>query len=740
MKQKKIFGLALIFVFVLSMSANTNIVVAQTDYVATNFDLSFFIPTGSRRDESYSLYIKQALAPLGIEVNIFAKPWGQYVGDLTHLVPGSGKPWDISTVGFSGGGPTPDFGWFYRGGSFWGDYVMQLSDPDVIASQLAQTGLEQDDVNAMIDAIDFELNITKRYELLEEFNDLYFTKLLWNMPLAAQTYMTAMWEGFGGENSADWNTKEGILGSSWLGAAWEDAFIPAQRAQDLVTYRTAVGDQGQFNLDPFQVVDTSQATQSNIANIGGFAVSDQFNNIHPNTAWNYFVTDGGTIDDDDNTTTAEVASTQYTFLLRDDVVWPATTDMDGAVVPAHQLDANDYNLTLTMYDMDKQTTAFKVNGIDTWKVLYDWDVSTTVWTDDTLTFRLPNDLRTPDDLLWFTGLTPLPDHILGGDLTWLNKTTGETDVNMTSPLVPGMPFSPWNTFEWNHYESFEGNTAIGPYMMSDYEFNVFHSFVNNPDYWFPNEWDTVAYREAAGLDAEVVALESDYSVNLTRWGGLIEQDAYYHTWAEVAGNKAKPATPTLEKYQYVVIADQNAELIKFEAGDLDDYGSSQLGAAVVSAHTADADMVVKQEFPSVSARMLFFNMLHPDLLKLNVRLAITHAIDRDKLVSIHDGFGSAWWSVAFMNKESAYEGDIYYWDDIQHELAYDYSLARDLMRLEGYQAAETNDFIPTAAIPDVAEIVDILGVEILTEVVGSELLMLFSSFAMISVVLIRKRK
>ncbi|MCE7737219.1 MAG: hypothetical protein GPJ54_20190 [Candidatus Heimdallarchaeota archaeon] len=736
MNQKKIYGLAIIFVFVLSVSANSNLVVAQTNFVTTNFELSFFLPSGSRRDESYGLYIKQALAPLGIDVKIFAKPWGQFVGDLLRGV-STGKPFDMATVGFRGGGLTPDIGWLYSSEGYWGGIIMQLADPTFQAYQLAETGLNQTtDIDTLIASVDFELNLTRRYELLEEFNDMYFTKLLWNMPLVAQSTKAAMWKGFGGPNNEDWNAREGVISSSFMGASWDLANTADQRSSNDSTIRWAVGDQGKFNLDPFQVQDTSQGTQTDWSYVGGLLNFDSLWNAHPQNAWNFFSGDfGDTKDHDNNVTTDEVPVTQYTFLLRDDLVWPATVDMNGAVVPETPVTGLDYNLTLTMYDMSKQTNLFDVNGIDTWEVLADWEISTTIFADDTITVWVPNTLRTPDDRIMFGSLNPLPSHLLGGDLTWLNASLDYTDYNMTSPMVPGMPFSPWDTYQWNSFESFEGNTALGPYSMVDYEFNVFHSFAARADYPFANEWDTAGFYAQA--TTALTDMETAFNVDFSLWAnGTLPQDAYYHAYAEVSGNKAKPSTQNLEYIEYVVIDDQNAELIKFEAGDLDIFGSTQLGASTVSSHESNPGLVVKDTFPNVSARMLFFNMLEENLKKINVRLAITHVLDRDKLVNIHDGFGKAWWSVAYINKASGGQN----WDAIQHPLAYDYAKARDLMRLEGYNAADTNDFIPTADIPDVRDIVDVLGVDIVSEVIGSELLFLFSSFSMIAVVLIRKRK
>ncbi|MCE7733858.1 MAG: hypothetical protein GPJ54_03200 [Candidatus Heimdallarchaeota archaeon] len=677
-----------------------------SNYVTTNFELSFFLPSGSRRDESYGLYIKQALAPLGIEVKIFAKPWGQFVGDLLRGV-STGKTFDMATVGFSGGGLTPDVAWLYSSEGYWGGNIMQLADPSFQAFQLQDTGLNQTkDIDPLIKAIDYELNPIARYELMEEFNDMYFTKLLWNMPLVAESHKFAMWKGFGGPINEAWDTGEGVIRSSFLGAGWNDADTPSQRVSNSSTIKWATNDQSKFNLDPFQVQDYAQGTQTDWSYVGGLLSFDKIFTPHPNVAWNWFSGDfGDTWDDDDNASTTEVPLTQYTYLLRDDVYWHETLDFEGNVVAAERVDGLDYNLTLTMYDMSRQTNVLDVNGIDKWKVLADWNISTTIFPNDTISIWVPNSLRTLNDVFKFGNLNPLPAHLLGGDLTYLNSSIDYEDYNMSSPLIPGMSFNPWDTYQWNSFESFEGNTAIGPYQMVDYEFNEYHSFAARSDYWYPNEWDVASFHTPNAGDPELVALENNFGVDLGQWGGsnTFPQDPYYHAWAEIAGNKEKPSNQNIEYIEYVVIDDHNKELIKFEAGDLDIFQSTQLGASTVASHNSNPDLVIKQSNPNESARLLIFNLLHDQLRKLNVRLAIAHVLDRDKLVNIHDGFGIPWWSVANPSKIS----NNIDWDTIQHPLEYDYAKARDLMRLEGYNAADTNDFIPTADIPDINDIVDV---------------------------------
>lgn len=697
---RKLLTLVILVILILEIQPSTNLGpefirnASGSSFVETNFELSFLITTGSRIGESYALYIKQALAPLGIEVNFIIKPWGQFVGDFTRKA-SMGTPWDITTTSLSGGNPTPDLSWLYHSEGYWGSSIMQLGDPEFQSYQLLDVELNQTtDIDRLIETIDFELNFTRRYELLKEFNDLYFNKLLWNMPLIAQISKTSMWKGFGGPNNELWDLQEGIILSSFLGAGWNEADIPETRDSDPSTIRWAVDDQSKFNLDPFQSQDDQQASQTDWSYVGEFITFDKTNSPHPNVAWNWFSGDfGDTWVDDDNET---IPVTQYTFLLRDDVYWHETVDIEGNVIPPKRVDGLDYNLTLSMYDMARQSNTFDLKDEDGWKVLADWNISSTIFPNDTISLRVPNSLRTPNDLFKFSSLNPLPSHLLGGDLTFYNSTS---KLNETSPLVPGMPFDPWNTYQWNSFESFEGNTAIGPYQMVDYNFNIFHSFEARSDYWYPNEWDVATYYSANKENNDLMKLENKYDVNLSLWGAdnSLPQTPYYHAWAENGGNMVKPTDLSIKFIEYVVIGNQDAELIKFEAGHLDIYESSQIGAYTVQTHTNNLDLSVKESFPKGSATLLFFNLANDHLKKINVRLAIAHVLDRDRLIRMHDGLGKAWWSVTFPNKQS----NGIDWDIIQNPINYAYYKARDLMRLEGYDAADTNDFIPTGTPPDI---------------------------------------
>lgn len=665
--RKKVIPLILIILFIPMLIPSAS---ATQEY---NFSITFELSADSARSFVFANYLKEALKPLGIEVKIKYLPWMTFVGDLLRST-SAGTYWDLTEVGFSGGNSYPEYAWLYDSESFWGGITYQLGDPEFQAYQLADVGLNQTtDINTLIWDIELELNITKRYVLQDQFIEMYMTKLLYDIPTIIALSATSMPTGYGGPNNELWEVKEGIIESRALGAKWDPLYTPALRSSNSSTIRLSIGDQMKFNLDPFQVLDRAQGTQTDWSNQGELLGFDKELTPHPNTAWNFFSGDfGDTWDDDDNPLTPEIGVTQYTFLLRDDVYWHETKDIYGIPVPAQRVDGLDYNLTLTLYDMSRQTNFFDVNGIDAWEVLADWEISTTVFQDDTITLRVPNHLRSVGDLINFGSLRPLPAHLLGGDLTYYNYTS---TLNEVSPLVPGMPFSPWDTNEWDSFESFEGNTAIGPYQMVGYEFNVYHSFAARPDYWYPNEWDVNEIYSVNSADIDLIALESAYGVDFSLFGGSnnFAQDAYYWTYDEITYH-AKPTSQNIDYIEYLVIDDPEAVRIKFLAGDIDVLTKSAYSVPNQILIENDPNFITKQMKTNAGPRLFIFNLLHEHLRKFNVRNAIAHALDMNVIIDFYHGN-----AVKANSPDFGHQRTNEAWG-----IPYDLNIARSLMMLEGY--------------------------------------------------------
>ncbi len=708
MKKIKIMSIALMAVFVLSINGQVATVSGQDQFIETNFDVWFYTQAGSRTTESYALYIKQALAPLGINVKIVAKPWGQFVGDLLHYT--TGHPFDMCQIRFSGGAPTPSFMALYHSTqtSFGAD-MYQLNDPDWQEWMAVDSGVTTEEVDALLESIQFELNLVTRKALVTEFNELFMTKLLYDIPVVATIALNAMWKGYGGADNDLWDPQEGIMGSRKLGATWTDA-TAADRTSNNTHMRLDIGSpSGAEMFDPHQSFDSETSLITGMMQ-NDLLDFDKDNLAHPGIAWNFYFNEsfGDTYDTDNNATTPALETYTYSWFFGQDAMWAATTDADGNPVAAHAVDAEDMVLT---YDYMKHPLTV-INGKENLDPVLDYYSESTVFTNDTFTIKVDAAQVTPDGYLSFGAwFPPTPAHIVGGDLTWVNDT-----VTNVAKVSDNAAWNPQLSDEWVHWASPEGHSLAGAYDLVEMKLGEFYAYEARDDYWFPNEDMVSEYYDATAF----ADLEAEYGWSFDVFApheNAVTPDNYYWTFAGFDD------TQGVETFEYVVIDDINAILLQFEAGNLDAFGSTALGAQTVQSHQSNPNYVVKEVTdPSRGPELIVFNLLNEHLKKIDVRDAIAHVIDKNELVKIHDGFGKPHHSVV---KPFA-TGWI-----VPHEILYDYNRSRDLMRSQGYKALETPEFIVADPKPPVNEVFGILG---------SEYLFFVSAVALVSAVGLRKRR
>lgn len=98
----------------------------------------------------------------------------------------------------------------------------------------------------------------------------------------------------------------------------------------------------------------------------------------------------------------------------------------------------------------------------------------------------------------------------------------------------------------------------------------------------------------------------------------------------------------------------------------------------------DSNINIKPLYDLFSGQLLSFDLSNEHLAKYNVRKAIASAIDKDVLVQLQNGEVERWDNPVWLYYQDLYNPNI--------RIDYDYAVARDLMREEGYWAAETPDF------------------------------------------------
>jgi len=757
MNRTKIFAFLTIAIFVLSVNGHVTQISAQENQLEENFELLLMTNAGNRIRESYAFFIKQAVAPLGIDVEILAKPFGQFVGDLLHL--STGQPFDLAIIGFAGGGPVPDFMWkFHSTRTSFGQSMYQLNNPDWQEFMESDIGVSTAEVDALLEEIDFELDALTRLAKLTEFTELYMTDLLYDLPLTTVTGRTASWKGYNLPDGSPYDVDEGGTASRALGAVWDTAETPDGRATaeaglDSLQFRIAVPSApGMF--DPYQVFDTSTGAQSGVLASslmsfdGGFAG-------HPEVAQQWIMEDVE-YDHDMNASTPDVfvENGKHTFILNSDFKFPATTtvDKDGVstAVPEHTVDAHDIALVLDMFN--HPTTS--VNGKESYTdpVAY-WEVYTTLYDNDTISIFINPDQAKPDHYVTFGGLSPLPHHILGGDLDYNNGTAASPDWEVIN--VQDDTFNPQRSVQWEHWSSADGNSQPGAYAIGTHpgELSIgdFFTHVARDDYPMPNEWDIMNTYADSGNKATLDAFYD--TLNTTGWTvtdlgtwaphtGVVNDEAYYWAFAD-EGAMEKPADQGITTLITKVIPDTNAALIAFESGDLDFFGSSALGANTVSEHSNNPDFVVQETFPLSGPTLLVFNLLNEHLQKRNVRYAISSVIDKQEMTKINDGFANPQHSPVWLVydrfaplefKGAADDGGDLSWY-VPVPVPYDYETGRDLMRLEGYSAADTNEPVQEVQDPPIQDIFDTVG-----GALGSEFLIGLSVFAFVAINFVRRRE
>ncbi len=627
-----------------------------------NFSIDFYYQAGSPNQQTQGLYIKEALKPLGINVELHPIPWGSFVGKLLHY--NEYDDFDLATVRFSGEKPVPDFMWQYHSTqTSFGQSLYQLHYPEFQDWQLEDVGVATADVDQLLEDIEFEQNLNIRKSLIDQFNELFMTKLLYDYPMYSSTAKTSMWKGYGGENNELWNPDLGALESRMLGATWT-SYTPSERISSSTHMRLSLDSPASAEMfDPNQSFDSATSDLTRYIH-DGLLYMDENYQTHPGIAWNWYFRDSGvTYDHDNNVVTPEIDTIELVYLLRDDAMWTETTDVSGNAVPTEAVDAQDFVLAMDMY---KHPLSL-ISGKEYYDPVVDYFASTSITNNDTFTIRINAEEFAVDSYYTYGAISPVPAHILGGELYYNFNTAKVSD------------FASWNpqqAEEWTHWASPEGHSLVGAYDIVDLNIGEYYSYAARNDYYYPNEDDVDTFYDPVAL----FAIETDTGLDLSIFAphmNTIHPSPLYWAW----DSPAKPSSQGIETFEYVVIDDINAVLLVFDSGNVDLFESSGLGAQQVKEHEENPNLVVKTSLQARGPESLFFNLLNPDLKKFNVRLAIAHALDKQLMTEISDGLAVPHDSVVWMNSG-------FYYDD-SFGIDYDLDYAKSLMELEGYTIPTT---------------------------------------------------
>ncbi|MCY3414157.1 MAG: hypothetical protein INQ03_21105 [Candidatus Heimdallarchaeota archaeon] len=646
----------------------------ETDEITFNFTIEFKVQNSSV-ELAKANFIKEALIPLGINVSIIPLEFSLLVDSLLHM--SENNTFDFSTVRFGGGSMIPDFAWHYASDQYFGSYMLQLNDPNWQNWQSQDIGYTQQEIDQMFYDFDYITNRQDKLNAFANLNNFYFDNLLYDVPLIANLYPEAMWRGFGGPNNELWDVQEGVFNSRALGATW--VTNEPDRNSNNTHLRLAVDTPYMYNLDPFQAVSSAQNALTDYT-YSSLITFDKNSNPHPDLAWNYFQTEDGTYDDDNDPYTEEVPLTRFTFLLRDDAYWSETTDYNGNYIAPTQFNANDMVLAYDLLSTFLESYDYEMNIENDFQQVVDYSASSTITPSDTFNIWYDSRYVEANDYIKFgSWIQPLPSHILGV-LTYYDEINSTTII---SPVEVGMPFNPWDSYEWNHWESFQGYSHVGPYEIVALQEGEYYSFRARDDYYYPNEWDVDQYYDST--DPEIQALETIAGSMLDVFapGLSFDQTAYYWAYAGNEFTKIKPTSQGIDTIDHVIIDDYNTRQIQFDSGSIDLYNIPARDLGNYTQYDDDSRFIVKTKKNTRGPEILIFNVLNEHLKKVNVRKAISLALDRYALSALYNGSAIPWLNIAYVNNG--------YFDDIQAQHDYDLQAAKNLMEYEGYT---TIDYTP----------------------------------------------
>ncbi len=710
-KNKKVAMLSVVLIgaFVLSSFGNVALIAPTSGQTVTNFELIVETNTGNRRRESFALYLKQALAPLGIDVTIIGKPFSQFVGDLLHF---TGATWDISIVGFVGGSPfAPSFVDLYAcDGGFFGVLTYQVCEDSwneaLIQSSTAQGNpLNQSMVDDLLWDMEQEFNIPARKQMTDTFQQWFMEQLLYDYPLLAPTGLVGIWAGFEG-----YDANEGIIGSAFTGGYWDYANYGdtlSERDNDNETVAFTIGTIDPV-FDPLQGASSSQSTAESYL-FPQLTTFDKNYAQHPWIATTYNRSDWlnapvlnesdcagdniATCTDTGNTTTIPYGHIQYT--IRNDVQWINTTG--GPTPTGNYVTAEDFAFTFELY----RSSNIVINGQSSFINMYDVQYDNAAGTIDLYIYK-----PTLDDL-FFGGYNAVPAWLLKGLLTLDNGSTFDPldptagDLNSTALFEEGI--TAFDSVEWDAFE--KNPVQAGPYYV---DFSDDQMFKNgeylkkaaNPYFWFPNEKDS----PGQDFDLTVAGPEDTYFFD---YNGTDDTNEL-----------------TIKNIVMPIVDDLTVDLLLFKTGAIDLNSPDFFGGAEIQNQKNDPRFEVHSFATTATADLLMFNLLNPDLSNYDVRRAIAHSVNKEELGAIVDNLREPQDSPVKLLFLDWYKDD---W-----KIPFDPDAAAQLMVENGYKIPTAEDILTstTEVVNPVTSLVQ----------VGDDLLLFFAAFATVFTAFAIKKK
>jgi len=470
---------------------------------------------------------------------------------------------------------------------------------------------QKQDVDPLIEMIKTSTDGTTVASNLNAFLNLYYGKLLYDLPLFAQDKQIIGWKGYQG-----WDKYDGILDSRKLGASWNSS-TSAQRFGNKSTIRLPLDrTYGPVLLDPYRLREMNPELGDIFSST--LLSFDGHHRVHPDIAYNFIQEDWDVNGDGSDI----VKGGKFTFFIDTTHQFPATTTIENnstVNVPAEHVDANDFGLTLDLMadDLLESETLY---GATNFKSVVKWESTSTTTTNDTLVVYLNTTSNQQTALLG--SLYPLPDHILGGNLT---TTTGES-FNFRTSSLPAR-----DSVEFQHYYTLNGSTQVSAMQFKDIIVDNTAeqwNFEANPDFPFTNEWD--AESQYASFKTEFDNYPTAY--NLSYFAPHIYDtppEAYYWAYADNPSTQIheKPTSQTISYVKFRTYGTGSLQE-QFMSGEFDFVMIPPVQRITVD---LSSDQFSTTLATDVAPIRIFFNQNRPILQKYDVRKAIIQALELDTI-------------------------------------------------------------------------------------------------------------
>jgi hypothetical protein len=643
----------------------------QNQSVVVNFELVILINDGNYRRMEIAQYLRNALAPLGIDVEVLSVPFSTFTNYLLRLE----GHWDIAIVGFSGGSRiSPNFQERYSCNGFYGNNMLELCHQDwheaLIESSTSQGNpLTQSLIDEYIANMDFEFNTTKKKEMVNSFQELYMNQLLYDYPTIARQGLYGIWAGF--ENYDPMEKVFGFIGSAFKGGYWNYADYPT------LIERQYNSDAISLPISEIVGVPSLLATSSTLETrliedlFPTLIYIDPQNNPHPNVAYRYERSDWIDAPDLDSCTEpvirdcipAEEENYDKTISFGR-ITYYLPTEVNESWLPRYWMDPStgletEYQITPSDFALKMNLMMSKshiqVNGMAAFDQVWKIDADDELGTLDIYVYK-PN-----QEDIYFGLQQAIPSHLLGGALTTQdNIETYATHLfppNNAEELVDPRTLDLNDILKTIEFKNFTNNPLQGGPYYIDFNnilmFDLANNFTKkaNPHYWFPTE-----HLDSFG---EFYSGQED------------NNKGHYFNY----NNGNRVTSLTINEIIFNIIA--NNEIVNnFYSGVIDynvpfhDDVHNQIEDERFSVHNYD---------PLSSAELLIFNLLNDNLAKYDVRRAIAHTINKEALINhLNDPYLVSQDSPVYMFYQNSG------WYNDEWKISYDTNKAAQLLIDNGY--------------------------------------------------------